>query len=91
MPVLGETDDPPMKYVLAHGVLMAALFAIFFPLGAILLLTLKSPNAARIHGAWQVFCYIAALASFGIGAWLATTTHQVGSCTYSAPPLVWGT
>jgi hypothetical protein len=74
-----------MKYVLAHGVLMAALFAIFFPLGAILLRTLKTPNAAQIHGGWQAFSYVAALASFGIGAWMATSTHQVGSCTHSAP------
>lgn len=58
---------------------MAAVFAIFFPLGAIILRASKSPNAAWIHGVWQTLSYVGALAGFGIGAWMATVQEQVSN------------
>jgi hypothetical protein len=56
---------------------MAALFVIFFPLGAIILRVSKSPNAALIHGAWQMFSYLGALVGFALGAYLATKEEKV--------------
>lgn len=56
---------------------MAALFAIFFPLGAIILRLSKSRNAAWIHGIWQAVSLIGALAGFGIGVYLATVEDKV--------------
>jgi hypothetical protein len=72
-----EPKSAPPQIITAHGVLMAALFAIFFPLGAIILRASRSPNAAWIHGAWQLVSYVGALAGFGLGAWIATYERKV--------------
>jgi hypothetical protein len=56
---------------------MAALFALFFPIGAIIMRLSRSSNAAWFHGAWQSVSYIGALAGFGIGAYLATVEDNV--------------
>jgi hypothetical protein len=62
-------------------VLMAFLFAIFFPLGAIIIKLLKAPTAGRVHGAIQGISYVGALAGFGIGAYLATKEDNVRDIT----------
>jgi hypothetical protein len=58
-------------------VLMAFLFAIFFPFGAIIVKLLKAPTAGRVHGAIQAISYVGALAGFGIGAYMATMEDSV--------------
>ena len=64
---------------------MAALFAIFLPLGAIILRLSKSPKAAWIHGIWQTASYIGALAGFGIGVYLATVEDEVNTVLSQIP------
>lgn len=58
---------------------MTALFAIFFPIGAIIVKVLKAPNAGRIHGVWQGISYVGSSAGFGIGVYLATMEENVSN------------
>jgi hypothetical protein len=69
-------EDAPEIAVLAHGVLMTMVFAFFLPLGAILLRVVRSKNTAWIHGMWQMFFLMVAVAAFGVGAWMATIQGQ---------------
>ncbi|KAL9612977.1 MAG: hypothetical protein Q9167_002454 [Letrouitia subvulpina] len=57
--------------LIAHGVLMSLTFVIFFPLGAILLRTLALDNLISLHGRFQAFAYVVALAGMGLGIYIA--------------------
>jgi hypothetical protein len=66
-----EKGYAPDSIVLAHGIMMAACFAILFPLGATILRAANFKGLVWFHGGWQVFTYIVALAAFGMGVWIA--------------------
>jgi len=73
--VSAESKSKNIEY--AHGIMMGVAFAILFPFGAVILRGLKSRHTALIHGGWQAFAYIVALAAFGLGVWLAIVTDQL--------------
>lgn len=61
----------------AHGILGSMAFCIFFPLGAILLRTLKSRNTVWVHAAVQAFGLALFTANAGMGIWIACQTEKV--------------
>ena len=63
------------RATVAHGVMMALAFVIFFPLGAVIVRLFSLPIWA--HAGVQIFAYTMALAAFGLGVWIASTTSQV--------------
>ena len=58
---------------------MAVAFVVLFPLGALTIRVLRSRSVVYIHAGSQLLAYTVALAGFGIGVWVAHTTHQVRS------------
>lgn len=58
------------RLIIAHGVLAALAFVIFFPLGSILIRLGSFPGLWLIHGLFQLFAYAVYLAAFGIGIWM---------------------
>ncbi|KAF2469846.1 uncharacterized protein BDR25DRAFT_334756 [Lindgomyces ingoldianus] len=58
------------KVLIAHGVLAALAFVIFFPLGSILIRLASFPGLWLVHGLFQIFAYCIYIAAFGIGIWL---------------------
>lgn len=65
------------RMVIAHGILMALAFVIFFPLGALTIRFLSVRHTIWIHAGAQVFAYSIAIAAFGLGVWIAVHTEQV--------------
>lgn len=61
----------------AHGVLGCLAFAFFFPVGAIILRLIPGRLAVWLHAAWQVFGWLAALTTLGMGVWLAKGTSYI--------------
>lgn len=61
----------------AHGVLGCLAFAFFFPTGSILLRMLSGRKAVWLHAAWQVFGWLLALATLGMGVWMAKGTEYI--------------
>jgi hypothetical protein len=58
------------KAVIAHGVLAALAFVIFFPTGAILIRLGSFRGLWLVHGLFQLFAYAIFIAAFAIGVWL---------------------
>lgn len=80
-----ETSDGPSNLntvILAHAVLMPLAFALFYPLGAMMIRLLNFKNLVWVHAGWMVFTYLIVLAGMGLGVWIAVTTAQLG--TYHA-------
>ena len=74
-----EEEEPPSDYgriVIVHATLMGAAFVLFMPLGVFLIRLTSSKNTIWYHASIQMFAYLVALAGFGLGAWMATETHQ---------------
>lgn len=78
-----------------HGVLGCLAFALFFPVGGILIRTVRSRFTLYIHAAWQTTAWLMALATMAIGIWLAGdeymgTSHVavglVAVCSVSLQP-----
>lgn len=57
--------------LVAHGVLAALAFVIFFPFGAIAIRLASFRGIAWIHGAFQIFAYLVFIAAFGLGVYIA--------------------
>lgn len=55
---------------------MGAAFVLFMPLGVFLIRLASFRAAIWVHASIQIFAYLAALAAFGLGAWMATVTGQ---------------
>ncbi|KAI9700763.1 MAG: hypothetical protein M1836_002132 [Candelina mexicana] len=64
------------KIIIAHGLIMALAFTVFFPLGAIIIRLFSFKGLLWIHAGWQVFAYVLALAGLSLGVWIATITDQ---------------
>ncbi|GAB7353966.1 hypothetical protein MBLNU459_g4564t2 [Dothideomycetes sp. NU459] len=64
------------RLAIVHGVLMGLAFAVFFPLGAIVLRAFSFHGLVWFHAGWQAFAYAVALAAFGIGVYMAVETQQ---------------
>lgn len=59
------------KMLIAHGVLGALAFVIFFPAGAIAIRLASFPGVIWLHVAFQAFAYLVYIASFGLGVYIA--------------------
>ncbi|KKY31784.1 putative integral membrane protein [Diaporthe ampelina] len=55
----------------AHGVLGCLAFALFFPMGAVLLRVFPRRLTVWLHAAWQIFTWLIALAVMAMGIWMA--------------------
>ncbi|KAH7081047.1 hypothetical protein FB567DRAFT_532356 [Paraphoma chrysanthemicola] len=58
------------KMLIAHGVLAALAFVIFFPVGAIMIRLGSFRGVWLIHGIFQLFAYIVYIVAFGLGVWM---------------------
>jgi len=66
--------------LIAHGVIMAIAFVVFFPIFAMTLPVLPySKIVARVHAPLQVFTLVLAIAGLGLGVYLANQTGTLGS------------
>jgi hypothetical protein len=62
--------DSRQKILIAHGVLAALAFVIFFPIGSILVRLGSFRGVWIVHGILQLFGYIIYVAAFGLGVWM---------------------
>jgi hypothetical protein len=58
------------KILIAHGVLAALAFVIFFPVGAILIRLGSFRGVWLAHGIFQFFAYIVYIVAFGLGVYM---------------------
>jgi hypothetical protein len=66
--------------LVAHGVIMAVAFLIFFPIFALALALLPHPKVVtRVHAPLQVFTLVLAIAGLGLGVYLGNQTGTLGS------------
>lgn len=70
------------KMLIAHGVLAALAFVIFFPAGAIAIRLASFPGVVWFHAAFQVFAYLVYIVAFGLGVYIASELDMVslGPC-----------
>lgn len=74
----GSRRDGPYRWfinsrqriLIAHGVLAALAFVIFFPVGAIIVRLGSFRGVWLVHGLFQIFAYIVYTVAFGIGIWM---------------------
>ncbi|KAF2267855.1 CBD9-like protein [Lojkania enalia] len=59
------------KMLIAHGVLAALAFVIFFPAGAIAIRLASFPGVVWFHAVFQAFAYLVYIAAFGLGIYIA--------------------
>ncbi|KAI3396817.1 hypothetical protein diail_11646 [Diaporthe ilicicola] len=64
---------------LAHGVLGCLAFALFFPMGAVLIRVFPRRITVWLHAAWQVFTLCIALAAMAMGIWMASGNEYMES------------
>lgn len=76
------------RIVIAHGVIMALAFLIFFPLGALTIRLLSRPGTVWVHAGAQVFAYCMAIAGLGLGVWLAINTQAVSQPSFRLPIVI---
>jgi hypothetical protein len=62
--------DSRQKMLIAHGVLAALAFVLFFPLGSILIRLGTFRGVWLVHGIFQLFAYIVYIVAFGLGVWM---------------------
>ncbi|KAL8796368.1 MAG: hypothetical protein Q9195_001275 [Heterodermia aff. obscurata] len=55
---------------------MGFAFALLMPIGVFLIRLTSFKGLVWVHAGIQIFAYLAALAAFGLGAWMATVTGQ---------------
>jgi hypothetical protein len=65
--------------VMAHAILAPVAFVLFFPIGAMIIRIGDVRNLIWIHAGWMGFTYMLALASMGMGIWIAVTTKQLNT------------
>lgn len=62
--------------VIAHGTTMGLAFALFFPIGAIIIRLFNFRGLVWVHVATQVFAYTIAVVGLGLGIYIAVTPSQ---------------
>lgn len=72
---------PPEFYSVkvAHAVTAPLVFALFMPLGAIMIRIFTFRGVLWFHAGWMVFSYILSLAALGTGIYLAYYIHMLDS------------
>lgn len=63
---------------MAHGILAALAFVIFFPFGAIFMRIIPGRFAIVLHALTQLFAYTLYIAAVGMGIWMASTIRFGG-------------
>ena len=74
-----EMHRPPSDFhriVIVHATLMGFAFVLLMPLGVFLIRLTSFKGLIWAHAGVQIFAYLVAVAAFGLGAWMATVTHQ---------------
>ncbi|KAG9191471.1 hypothetical protein G6011_10205 [Alternaria panax] len=69
----GFSSESRHKIIIAHGVLAALAFVLFFPVGSILIRLGSFRGVWLVHGLFQLFAYVVYVAAFGIGVWMINT------------------
>ena len=64
------------RAVIAHGTIMGAAFALFFPIGAVVIRLFSFPGLVWVHAATQMFSYAVAVVGMGLGIYIAVTPSQ---------------
>lgn len=57
----------------AHGIILALVFVLFYPAGAMIIRLLSIRGVVWMHAGVQVFSYILALAGLGLGVYIGVT------------------
>ncbi|KAI7489631.1 hypothetical protein KC351_g1136 [Hortaea werneckii] len=73
--------------IIAHAVLATLAFALFFPVGGIMIRLASFPGLWWIHGLFQIFAYILYIAAFAIGVYMATSSPN-GAALHNAHPII---
>jgi hypothetical protein len=60
--------------IVAHGVLAALAFVMFFPMGSILIRLASFPGLWLVHGLFQIFAYLIYTAAFGLGIYFVRSS-----------------
>lgn len=71
--------DKSHNILIAHAILGSLAWAVFFPLGAIIIRVLKHKQTLWIHAGWMVFTYLMALTSAALGIYLAVAYNKLDS------------
>jgi hypothetical protein len=66
--------DSRQKILIAHGVLAALAFVLFFPVGAIIIRLGSFRGVWLIHGIFQLFAYIVYIVAFGLGVYMVNNS-----------------
>ncbi|USP78676.1 CBD9-like protein [Curvularia clavata] len=67
------------EMLIAHGVLAALAFVIFFPVGGIAIRLVSMSGIAWLHGAFQIFGYAVYIAGAGLGIYLAKNLNLLNT------------
>lgn len=65
------------QMLMAHGILACLAFAVFFPIGGIIIRVLSLPGLVWIHAAMQVVAYLMFIVAFGLGIYVANDQNLV--------------
>ncbi|KAL5394800.1 hypothetical protein PMIN06_006326 [Paraphaeosphaeria minitans] len=76
-PIASGGGGNSQKALIAHGVLAALAFVIFFPAGAIAIRLASFTGVVWFHAAFQAFAYMVYIAAFGLGVYIASERHYV--------------
>lgn len=74
--------------ITAHAVLATLAFALFFPIGGILIRLASFPGLWWVHGLIQAFAYLLYIAAFAIGVYLATSAPVSVNALGNAHPII---
>lgn len=61
---------------IAHGTIMGLAFALFFPIGGIIIRVLSFRGLIWVHAGLQMLTYTLALAGMGLGVYIALKPHN---------------
>ncbi|KAG8162529.1 hypothetical protein KVR01_008294 [Diaporthe batatas] len=74
-----EAERLESRIQLAHGILGCLAFALFFPMGAVLIRVFPRRITVWLHAAWQIFTWCIALAVMAMGIWMANGNEYMES------------
>jgi hypothetical protein len=62
---------------MAHAVVAAVAFVLFFPMGAMIIRLLSFKGVVWLHAGWMITTYVIVLGAMGMGVWIAVMTQQL--------------